>query len=426
LYLAAVVLAAAAALAIVTPGTAPPALATALILLGLMVLTEATPVLLPAGGYVSISAVLDLAGLIILGPVATAWISVIATVISQGLVLRKPPIRVVHNAAIFALTALAAGSAFRLAGGTVGRLDFPHDIVPLLATGAVYFLLNSFFVSTVIGLTQGPSPWRIWERTFLHGLLHHVSFVALGALLAFVYLHAGPWGLVLFGVPFVLARHSFKLYVELRTDLKEFVRALAEVVEEVDPYTRQHSARVAQYAVRLARALRRPEREIDDIECAALVHDLGKIGPQNQHILQKPGTLSHEEHRTLRGHPAAGATIVGRVRALRRAAAIVRYHHERPDGHGYPFGLRTQDVPLGARILNVADAFDAMTSDRPYRRALPPEAALRELEGGAGTQFDEQVVACLLALWGRGEFPLIPSPSSEELKALRLQPTRAS
>jgi HD-GYP domain-containing protein (c-di-GMP phosphodiesterase class II) len=155
------------------------------------------------------------------------------------------------------------------------------------------------------------------------------------------------------------------------------------------------------------------------------VHDLGKIGPQHQHILQKPGSLSHEEQRTLRAHPAAGAEIVARVRALKRAAEIVRSHHERPDGLGYPFGLRAADVPLGARILNVSDAFDAMTSDRPYRRALSLEAALQELQKGAGTQFDRDVVACLVRLHLAGAFPLIPSPTSEDLLQLRVKPRRA-
>src|SRR5678815_1438072 len=169
-------------------------------------------------------------------------------------------------------------------------------------------------------------------------------------------------------------------YMEIKGDLKEFVRALTEVLEEVDPYTRHHSMRVAEYSVRLARGMRFSEHRVEEVEYAALVHDLGKIGPQHQHILQKPGSLSHEEQRTLRAHPAAGAEIVTKVRALRRAAEIVRSHHERPDGQGYPFGLRSDDVPLGARILNVTDAFDAMTSDRPYRRALSVEAALQELK----------------------------------------------
>lgn len=390
------------------------------VVLLLMILSEASPVSLPGGGYATATAVLDLACLFTLGPLWTAWLDVTSTVLVQGLIMRKPLVRVVHNMAIFALTAFAAGFAFLVTGGLVGHLRFPADVPALLACGAVYFLCNSVFVSTVIGLTSGPSPWRIWQRNFQQGLLHHLSFVSFGAIVAVVYGHAGAWGLLLFALPFLVARRSFGLYVEIRSDLKEFVRALSEVLEEVDPYTRHHSQRVAQYAVRLARGMKLSEAHIEEVEYAALVHDLGKIGPQHQHILQKPGSLSHEEQRTLRAHPAAGADIVARVRALRRAAEIVRSHHERPDGQGYPFGLKAADVPIGARILNVSDAFDAMTSDRPYRRALSVDSALQELARGAGTQFDAAVVECLMSLHRAGQFPLIPSPSSEDLLQLKL------
>ena len=141
--------------------------------------------------------------------------------------------------------------------------------------------------------------------------------------------------------------------------------------------------------------------------------------------MQTEGGLGPEELRTLRAHPAAGAAIVSKVRALRRAALYVRSHHEQPDGRGYPFGLRGEDVPLGARILKVSDAFDAMTSDRPYRRALSQEEALCEIERGAGTQFDARVVDCLLGLHRSGRFALIPSPSAEDLALLRVRPSRA-
>ena len=404
------------------PTSAPAVLGVALLL---MILSEASPVSLPGGGYATATAVIDLACLIILGPIATASLDVTSTLIIQGLFLRKPAVRMIHNMSIFALTSFAAGAAFLAAGGHVGELEIPRDIPALLACGGVYFLCNSTLVSIVIGLTQGPSPWRIWQRNFMQGILHHLSFITLGALVATVFLHVGVWGLALVALPFLVARHSFGLYMEIRADLKDFVRALSEVLEEVDPYTRHHSVRVSQYAVRIARGMRLPEHQVEEIEYAALVHDLGKIGPHHQHILQKPGVLSHDEQRTLRSHPAAGAEIVARVRALRRAAEIVRSHHERPDGLGYPFGLSAADVPIGARILNVSDAFDAMTSDRPYRRALSIEAARQELERGAGTQFDRQVVRCLMRLESAGEFPLIPSPSSEDLLQLKLRARRA-
>ena len=389
--------------------------------LALLVLSELSPVLLPGGGYATAGTVIDLPLLLLVGPFWTVAADAVATLLVQGIIQRKPFVRVVHNLAIFALGTFAAGRAFEATGGTLGALDFPGDALPLVVCGLVYFVINSACVSIVLGLTTGPSAWRIWQRNFQSGILHHLSFVALGALVAVVWRSAGGWGLMLLGLPVFVSRHAFRLYVELRTDLKEFVRTLAEVLEEVDPYTRHHSVRVSIYAVRLARGLRRPEREVEEIEYAALVHDLGKIGPQHQHILQKPGSLSHEEQRTLRGHPAAGAEIVVKVRALRRVAEIVRSHHERPDGQGYPFGLRSDDVPIGAHILNVSDAFDAMTSDRPYRRALPLDAALRELETGAGTQFDRDVVGALLRLHTSGQFALVPSPSSEDLQLLRLR-----
>ena len=404
--------------------TAPPW--AALVVVGaLMVFSEAGPMALPGGGYATASAVFDLPGIVILGPFWTAVLDVACTGIVQGGVLRKPRIKVVFNMACFALTDLAAGLAYSSAGGRFGQFQLQRDLGPLLICGVTYFVVNSAIVSVVIGLSSGPSPWRAWQRNFQYGLLHHLSFIALGTLVAVAYFGVGAWGIVLFAIPFLVARQAFGLYVEIRSDLKDFVRALSEVLEAVDPYTRHHSVRVSQYAQRLARGLHVSEREIEEIEYAALVHDLGKIGPQHQHILQKPGSLSHEEQRTLRAHPAAGAEIVAKVRALRRAAEIVRTHHERPDGQGYPFGLGSEDVPLGARVLNVCDAFDAMTSDRPYRRALSIEAALGELSRGAGTQFDTRVVECLVRLHRAGDFPLIPSPSSEDLLQLRLNPRRA-
>jgi len=423
LYNAAVLFVAMAAFAMTVPGPMPyvPALLIALLL---MLLNELTPVELPGGGYATASAVVDVPCLIVFGPFWTAVLDVVSTCVAQGFVLRKRPVRVLHNMAIAAITDLAAGHAWRLAGGNSANFSFTEHIGPLVVASLTYFLVNSTLASTIVGLVHGPSPWRVWERNFQHGIYHHLSFIALGALATVTYYSAGPWGLVLFAVPFLVARHSFRLYVEIRADLKDFVRALTEVLEEVDPYTRHHSVRVAEYAVRIARGMKLSERDVDEIECAALVHDLGKIGPQHQYILQKPGSLSHEEQRTLRAHPAAGAEIVMKVRALRRASEIVRSHHERPDGQGYPFGLRSDDVPVGARILNVSDAFDAMTSDRPYRRALSLEAALQELRRGAGSQFDTGVVQCLIGLHRAQRFPLIPSPSSEDLLNLRVRPLR--
>jgi len=172
------------------------------------------------------------------------------------------------------------------------------------------------------------------------------------------------------------------------------IRALAAALDARDPYTAGHSERVSQTAVVIARQLQIPEAEVAIIRLGALLHDIGKIGLADD-ILQKPEPLTAEEYEQIKRHPALGARILRQVSFLEPHLPIVELHHERPDGHGYPFGLRGDDVPMAARIVHVADAYDAMTSARAYRPARPPAAAMAELHLYAGTQFD---VDCVRAL----------------------------
>ena len=416
LYYAALVCAALALLAGALPHASHPPLLALAVVLGLMMLGEASPVPMPSGGYITPTAVIDLPCLVFLGPFYTALLDMLSTFAMQAIVQRKPMVRVAHNMAAFAVATLGAGAAYTAAGGATGRFSAGHDLVPMLVAGLVYLFVNSALVSTVLGLTSNTSPWRVWQHNFQPGILLHLFSLTLGALAALTYANSGPVGLLLFAVPFFVAGRMLRLYTEIRSDLKDFVRALSEVLEEVDPYTKRHSMRVAEYSVCLARGMDLPEKTVEEIELGALVHDLGKIGPHHQQIVQKPGRLTNEEQRALQAHPVVGAEIVSKVRMLRRAATIVLGHHEQPNGDGYPYGLR--DVWVGARIVHVCDAFDAMTSDRPYRRALSVEAALKELERGGGTQFDAAVVGCLMRMHASGEFEVVPSPSSEELQVL--------
>jgi putative nucleotidyltransferase with HDIG domain len=368
-----------------------------------MVVAEASPIRLPGGGFMTVSSAIDYAGIIVFGPIVTAWIDIVSTIIAEALVIRRPVRKVVFNLALFPLTTILAGYVYIALGGRPGSLTLPADILPIFGCGFGYFLINTAAISVVIALSQKASAWRVWQVNFLWTVFHLLAFLPLGSIIALLYFQTKLWGVMLFFLPLLLARYSFQLYTDMRRDLVEFVKALTAVIDEIDPYTRHHSLRVAQYSVNIAREMGLPEREVETIECAALMHDLGKISSRHRQILAKPTQLSSEERRLIVAHPAAGADIVGKVRSLRRAAQIVRAHHERPDGNGYPFGLKAHDVPVGARILNVADAFDAMTSDRPYRAALTVEQALSELSRFAGTQFDESVVGSLYRLYAKGE-----------------------
>ncbi|UCF79737.1 MAG: HD domain-containing protein, partial [Candidatus Eiseniibacteriota bacterium] len=336
-------------LAALTPTAVVPSW-TAVAIWGLLVFVCAVlPVPLPTGAVMMVSSAMDYAGIIIFGPIITAWIEVLTTGVAQIFVHRRPLYKAGFNMSLHAITILSAGHVYLLLGGKIGELTLPGSLLGLLACGLTYFAINTSAISVVIALKERANAWRVWQVNYLWTIFHLLAFLPLGALVALVYFTAGLWGVSFFFVPLLLARHSFKLYTDMRRDHFDFVRALTGVIDEIDPYTRQHSLRVAEYAVRLARGLNLSESEVQTIEYAALVHDLGKIDLVYRDILGKPGALSTEERKTLTKHPGVGADIVTKVRSLKKASEMVRSHHERPDGKGYPFGLVDEDVPVGAR-----------------------------------------------------------------------------
>ena len=189
------------------------------------------------------------------------------------------------------------------------------------------------------------------------------------------------------------------------------IRALAAALDARDPYTAGHSQRVSALSVLIARQLSLDDAAVDVIRLGALLHDIGKIGVADE-VLRKPGALSPDEYEQIKRHPLLGARILRQVGFLAPHLPIVELHHERPDGKGYPYGLRADDIPLAARIVHVADAFDAMTSGRAYRPARPGSFALAELRRGSGSEFDPFCVDALCAAAPRA---VVPEPGLEEL-----------
>ncbi len=367
----------------------------------LLVITEATAIELPRGGYISVSGVVDYAGILCYGPLLVGWADVTGVLIFQGLWKRRPLSRVMFNAGLYSLTSVVAGKLYLLAGGKVGSPAIVHSLPPLLVLGVAYFGVNSCGLSAVISLAERRPFLAQWRDNFRWGLLQHWSLLPLGMLFALVAMEGGLGAVALVTVPLLLARWSFMAHLRARTDLKDFVRAISKVLDQVDPFTREHSLRVAQYATRVARDLGLPLHEVEMIEYAALMHDLGKITPEARPLIEKPGLLTREEKEILNSHPTVGAALFEQVRSLRPAAIYVRAHHERLDGRGYPQGLRGDEIPLGARILTVCDCYDAMTSDRPYVCARSVEAGLLELHRNCEVQFDPRVVACFARIIAR-------------------------
>lgn len=191
--------------------------------------------------------------------------------------------------------------------------------------------------------------------------------------------------------------HNMDLFDSLQTFYLEMVQTLARAVDSKDAYTHEHSDRARVKARRVALEMGLPEQMVRYVEYAALLHDIGKIGI-DEAILLKPGKLTPEEYEQMKKHPIIGHQILSPVKYLGPVAQMVLYHQEWYDGRGYPEGLKGEEIPLGSRIVAVLDAWDAMTSDRPYRKALGREIAVGELKKGSGTQFDPRVVETFLRL----------------------------
>jgi putative nucleotidyltransferase with HDIG domain len=190
--------------------------------------------------------------------------------------------------------------------------------------------------------------------------------------------------------------------MESRNPLLLTVRALISVIDGADALTRGHSARIARYAVRVAKKLGVPEAQWETIELGALLHDLGRIAVLRD-VLSRPGALDSGERALMQAHAAIGWEMIRDIPGLEAAAEIVQAHHEQPDGKGYPRGLTADRIPMGARIVMVCAAYDAMTEERPYRRGLPREVAIDELRRHSGTQFFPDVVDAFVKLVEGGE-----------------------
>lgn len=197
-----------------------------------------------------------------------------------------------------------------------------------------------------------------------------------------------------------LAIENVKLYESMKKDQISIIRALSSTVDAKDHHTSGHSVKVSEYSMKIAEALGLPEREVENIKYAALLHDIGKIGIPDD-IIKKPTRLTPEEFENVRKHPVIGARIIKEIESLSPMVPIILHHHERYDGKGYPDGLIGEAIPIGARIVHVTDAYDTMVSARAYRDMLPAELAVSEMRKNAGTQFDPKVVEAFITILRR-------------------------
>jgi putative nucleotidyltransferase with HDIG domain len=336
----------------------------------------------------SLSFTVNFAAALLFGPAFGAITAASGSLVTDGLIRRRAPIKVMFNVGQFAVCASLAGLTYDAL--RVGpQINLTKDALAIIAAAAVGLVVNDTLISGVLSL-HGRSFVHEWTISFREVGILYVSMAPLGALLAFAY-QESPWNLLYFPFLVFVIYNGFKLYVNLQVETDNALVALADTVDKRDQYTYQHSQRVAKLAGEVAARLNLPAKEIDLIISAARVHDLGKISTDNR-ILYKQASLTEEERRLINDHPVAGSELAAKFSMYRKGCEYIRHHHERWDGKGYPDGLAAEAIPKGARIIAVADSYDAMTSDRPYRQALPHEVAIAELMRGKAKQYDPRVV----------------------------------
>jgi hypothetical protein len=355
------------------------------------------------GGHVSPTTLPAVALALIFGPAGA--VAGEAALSVKRAILRRPLVKNVFDFGCQGLSGVAAWAAAQPFGGEGTGL-----LLAGLAAGVAYYVVNSVLLSTVWTLAEGRGPLGLFRERLLHTLPHEVAAGPIAALLIYAEARLGAIAIALVGVPAAAlwagqmqslstARKSLADAEEANQRLRRMmlttVESLARTIEARDPYTGGHTERVAEFAQRIAVRLGFDEEGLRGVAVGAVIHDIGKIGIPDA-VLLKPGALDDDEWAEMRRHPEIGSYILDELEIPAYAKAMARHHHERFDGGGYPDGLAGEEIPLSARVLTVADALDAMTTDRPYRDALAMEVALAEVREKSGTQFCPRVVAAAL------------------------------
>ncbi|MBE3132286.1 MAG: diguanylate cyclase [Acidobacteria bacterium] len=380
------------------------------VLLALSSLTSAFKINLPlpgSGSTMSVSYTVDFASLLLMGPNETMLLAAASGWSQCTFRIKEPnPVhRTLFSMASLVITVYLAGRAYAALGGNPSTLLLPW---PLIGATATYYLVNTVLVAMAVALSSGEPFVGLWRRTFLWSAPSYFAGAGVAALAAALVGRSGYWLATLAAAPLYLTYRAYKIYQDRIQDERRHdrqisnlylatIEALALAIDAKDQTTHTHIRRVQIYAAGLARALGMSDKEVEGVTTAALLHDIGKLAVP-EHILSKPGALTPEEFKKIRIHPQVGAEIIEHVPFPYPIAPLILNHHERWDGKGYPGGIKGENIPLGARILSVADVFDALMTDRPYHKAMSREAAVGILQQESGKGLDPVLVTRFLEI----------------------------
>lgn len=299
------------------------------------------------------------------------------------------------NCSMFASGLLISNYVYIKLGGTTEEVYNNIGYVCLFTS--VYFASNNCIIASLISLRTAKSFLYCFINNSKLTLLNYVIMIPCGLGLAISFETYSYWGIIIPLFPILLVKYTFTYYAEANSQFTQTVETLMNAMEARDKYTQGHSHRVAEIACVLAKQLDYNQFKVEKLRIAAMLHDVGKIGVSDN-ILNKPGKLTDEEFITIKSHPTIGEGIIKDIKKLQYILPMVKHHHERYDGKGYPDGKGGSELHLDVYIIQLADTIDAMATDRPYRKGLPKEIIIEEISKYAGTQFHPKVAEAYLEI----------------------------
>lgn len=332
-----------------------------------------------------------------ISPTWTAVVGVLCVSLIVQVVRRRSFAKSAFNLAQHTLSVSVAILAYRLLGGSslLSRASLPY--IAFVGLLVAYSAINTTAVSGIIALNDGRRMRDVWTKTCLGTIKYTVIALPLIVGLAWIYVRFGAPGAFVVAMALFGLEELYKINSQLERANQELLELMVAAIEARDPYTSGHSRRVSEHAKLIAEIVGLRGSEVRRVQITGLLHDVGKIHEIFAPILQKPGRLTDAENAVMQTHPIKSEELVAKVSQLRDLVPAVRHHHENWDGTGYPDGLAGDRIPLASRIVMFADTIDAMTSDRPYRRALDPSSVRAELMKHRGRQFDPTICDTLLS-----------------------------
>lgn len=351
---------------------------------------------LPRTGSVSVNLAIFFVSLIIFGPSTAILVTAISFFNIREFVKKVPYYKHLFNAGQYFISMGIASSIFEATyNRDVAKFFSIANIGVVVLSAFVCFFLNTLLTAGAISISENKNFINIWIYNFAWIIPFHIFLAAMSIAISFIYRLYGPFTIIFTSLPLIIAQYTYLLRIKERKALLNSIMQIVKIIDAKDSYTAGHSVRVAEYAEKIARKLRLNEYDVDVLINLANLHDIGKV-QIDLSILNKPGKFDDASWVEMKKHPKVGYEIVKEIVFLKDVAEAILYHHERVDGKGYPSGIKGAEIPLFAKILTVADTYDAMTTSRPYRPALTKKGAIKELRVNAGTQFDKKIIKAMI------------------------------